>query len=76
VSAAIVTELQKKEFATRASSASLRPLNNVFMPAIAVELAPGANGLADLTSANYQQRAAAAIADAIASVRDRLGVQP
>jgi N-acetylmuramoyl-L-alanine amidase len=76
VSAAIVTELQKKEFATQASSASLRPLNNVFMPAIAVELAPGANGLADLTSANYQQRAAAAIADAIASVRDRLGVQP
>jgi N-acetylmuramoyl-L-alanine amidase len=75
VSAAIVTELQKKDFATQASSASLRPLNNVFMPAVAVELAPGANGLSDLTSANYQQRAASAIAEAIASVRDRLGVQ-
>jgi N-acetylmuramoyl-L-alanine amidase len=75
VSMAIATELQKKEFAAQSSSASLRPLNNVSMPAIAVELAPGPNGLPDLTSANYQQRAAAAMADAIASVRDRLGVQ-
>lgn len=76
VSAAIVAEMQKREFPVRASSASLRPLNNVFMPAVAVELAPGADGIADLTSANYQQRAAAAIADAVVSVRDRLGAQP
>jgi N-acetylmuramoyl-L-alanine amidase len=75
VSAAIVAEMQKREFPVRGSSASLRPLNNVFMPAVAVELAPGANGAADLTSANYQQRAASALADAVASVRDRLGVQ-
>ena len=76
VSAAIVTEMQKKEFTVRASSASLRPLNNVLMPAIAVELAPGVDGVADLTSANYQQRAASAIADAVVSVRDRLEVHP
>jgi len=76
VSAAIVTEMQKKEFPVRGSSASLRPLNNLLMPAVAVELAPGADGVADLTSANYQQRAASAIADAVVSVRDRLGVQP
>jgi len=75
VSAAVVAEMQKKEFPVQGSSASLRPLNNVFMPAVAVELAPGANGVADLTSANYQQRAASAIANAVASVRDRLGVQ-
>jgi N-acetylmuramoyl-L-alanine amidase len=75
VATAIVAEMQKREFPARASSAALRPLNNVFMPAVAVELAPGANGVADLTSANYQQRAAAAIADAVVSVRDRLGVQ-
>jgi N-acetylmuramoyl-L-alanine amidase len=75
VSAAIVSEMQKREFPAQASSASLRPLNNVFMPSVAVELAPGANGVADLTSANYQQRAASAIANAVASVRDRLGVQ-
>ena len=76
VSAAIVAEMQKREFPVRASSASLRPLNNVFMPAVAVELAPGTEGIADLTSPNYQQRAAAAIADAVVSVRDRLGAQP
>ncbi len=75
VSAAIGAEMQKREFPVRASSASLRPLNNVFMPAVAVELAPGADGVADLSSANYQQRAAAAIADAVVSVRDRLGAQ-
>jgi N-acetylmuramoyl-L-alanine amidase len=74
VSAAIVAEMQKKQLPVRESSASLRPLNNVFMPAVAVELAPGADGIADLTSANYQQRAASAIADAVVSVRDRLGV--
>ncbi len=72
VSAAVVTEMQKKEFPARASSASLRPLNNVLMPAVAVELAPGADGVADLTSANYQQRAASAIADAVVSVREQL----
>jgi N-acetylmuramoyl-L-alanine amidase len=75
VSAALVAELQKKQFPAQASSASLRPLNNVYMPAVAVELEPGANGIADLTSANYQQRAASAVADAVVSVRDRLGVQ-
>jgi N-acetylmuramoyl-L-alanine amidase len=75
VAAAVITELQKNKLSVRASSASLRPLNNLLMPAIAVELAPGPNGVADLTSATYQQQAAAAIADAVVSVRDRLGVQ-
>ncbi len=75
VSAAIVAEMQKREFPVRASSASLRPLNNVSMPAVAVELAPGTDGVAELTNANYQQRAASAIADAVVSVRDRLGAQ-
>jgi len=48
----------------------------VLSPAVAVELAPGENGIGDLTSANYQQRAASAIADGLASVRDRLERQP
>lgn len=76
VAAAVATELQKKNFAARSSFASLRPLNNVLMPAIAMELAPGSNGITDLASATYQQQAAAAIADAVSSVRDRLGAQP
>ena len=40
--------------------------------ALAVELAPGPNGVTDLPSANYQQKVAAAIADAVASQRQRL----
>jgi len=75
VAAAIVAELQKSRISSRASSASLRPLNNAIMPAVAVELAPGPNGVADLSSATYQQQVASAIADAVTSVRDRLGVQ-
>ena len=74
--AAIVNEMQKHQFPARGYSVSLRPLNNLLMPALAVELAPGPNGLSDLPSANYQQKAAAAIADGIASLRDRLGAQP
>ena len=74
-SAAIAAEMQKRQVPIRASMASLRPLNNVVMPAVAVELAPGPGGLAELTSANYQQRVASAIADAMVSVRDHLGVQ-
>jgi N-acetylmuramoyl-L-alanine amidase len=70
--ATIATALEKSQFPSQVSSASLRPLNNISEPAVAVELAPGANGIADLISANYQQRAAAAIADAVFSIRDRL----
>jgi N-acetylmuramoyl-L-alanine amidase len=73
---AVAAKLQEKQFPVQVSSASLRPLNNVVIPAVAVELAPEENGDADLTSANYQQHVAAAIADGIASVRDRLAVQP
>jgi N-acetylmuramoyl-L-alanine amidase len=76
VASMVSDELQKRKFSSRASEASLRPLNNVVMPAIAVELAPGPGGLSDLTSATYQQQAAAAIASVVASAQDRLAVQP
>jgi N-acetylmuramoyl-L-alanine amidase len=76
VSAAVVAELQKQQLSAQERPASLRPLNNVVVPAIAVELAPGPDGINDLISANYQQRVAAAIADGVASVRGQLQVQP
>lgn len=76
VAAAIIAEMQKRQISVRGYAASLRPLNNVLMPAVALELAPGPNGVADLSSATYQQQAAAAVADAVVSVRDHLGVQP
>jgi len=76
VAAGIVGAMQKHELSARLYSASLRPLNNLIIPAIAVELAPGPNGISDLPSANYQQKAAAAIADGLSTLRDRLGAQP
>jgi len=76
IASEIIGEMQKQQMPARAAVASLRPLNNLLMPAVAVELAPGPNGTADLSSANYQQKAAAAIADAIAAKRSSLAVQP
>jgi N-acetylmuramoyl-L-alanine amidase len=76
IAAAIAGELGKRQFQVREAAASLRPLNNLTMPALAVELAPGPNGMTDLTSASYQQKAAAAIADGVNSARDRLVVAP
>ena len=76
LAAAIVSELLKQEIPARATSASLRPLNNMSTAAVAVELAPGPHGVNELASANYQQRAAAAVADAVASQRTALGAQP
>ena len=76
VAALITSSLQKKQFSSHEGAASLRPLNNLLIPAVAVELAPGPNGLSDLASANYQQKAAAAIADGILPMRERLGAQP
>lgn len=76
LAASIATELQKKQFPVGESSASLRPLNNLLMPAVAVELAPGGNGPAEVGSATYQQQAASAIADGLVAVRARLAVQP
>ena len=73
---AVVVEMEKHQLPARGYTASLRPLNNVVMPALAVELAPGPNGMTDLSSPNYQQRAAAAIADGVASVREQLGARP
>jgi N-acetylmuramoyl-L-alanine amidase len=76
VAAAIVSELLKQQIPARGTSASLRPLNNLLTAAVAVELTPGPNGVDELTSANYQQKAAAAIADVVASQRAALGAQP
>lgn len=73
---AMIGALQRHQISARAYAASLRPLNNLLIPAAAVELAPGPNGIADLPSANYQQKAAAAIADAVAALRQHLGAQP
>jgi N-acetylmuramoyl-L-alanine amidase len=53
------------------SRASLRPLDNLTCPAVAIEIAPGTSEATPVTDANYQQNIAKAIAAAIGSWRSR-----
>ena len=52
--------------------APVRPLNNIAGAAIAVEIAPQNNDVDSLTSSNYQQMIANALASAIVSSRARV----
>lgn len=69
----VAVELLKKEIQVRTLAAPLRPLNNVTAAAIAVEMAPPDSDVMDLNLAGYQQNVAAAVADGIVAVRERLG---
>jgi N-acetylmuramoyl-L-alanine amidase len=72
----IAAEFQRRQIPVRTLQAPLRPLNNVTSAAIAVEVAPSANDVADLTQPTYQQNVAGAIATAIAAMRNQLGGPP
>ena len=71
--AGLAAEFQRRQFPVRSLSAALRPLNNVVAPAVAIEVAPPATGLAQLNSAEYQQLVAEAIATGVANLRSQLG---
>jgi len=72
----VAAELRKQLVPVRALAAPLRPLNNVVMAAIAVEVAPQTSDLSQLTSPEYQQLIASAVANGIAAMRDKLGAAP
>lgn len=74
--ASISAELQKRQASVRIVAAPLRPLNNVTAAAVAIEVAPPGSDLTQLTSADYQQLIASAVATAIAATRDKLGATP
>jgi N-acetylmuramoyl-L-alanine amidase len=71
----VAGELQKKT-AVRTLSASIRPLNSVTAPGFLVEVTPPGSDSLELTSPQYQQLVAIAVATGIAAFRDRSGVQP
>jgi N-acetylmuramoyl-L-alanine amidase len=73
---AVAGELQKRQIPVRTLTAPLRPLNNVTGPAIAVEVAPQASDVTQLTAPDYQELVASAVATAIAANRDQLGGAP
>lgn len=73
VARAVTQEIRKQDRRANGFAATLRPLNNLIVPAIAVEVT--AEGK---TSGNLKRQSAlsAAIAVAIAQVRNQLGVRP
>lgn len=70
----IADALKGKNVPVRSLTAYLRPLNNVAIAAVAVEVAPSTGDVTQLGSAAYQQLIAAAVATGVADVRDKLRV--
>src|SRR5271170_5269971 len=66
--ASVAAELKKQQVAVRTLTAPLRPLNNIVTAAIAVELAPSSSDVSQLTSPDYQQLIATAVANGIANI--------
>lgn len=66
------TDLQKMGVPVRVLYAPMRPLNNVVVPALAVEVAPLKGDLRDLTSPGYQHVVASSIVSGLAVMRDKL----
>jgi N-acetylmuramoyl-L-alanine amidase len=74
--ASVASELRKQQVGVRTLTAPLRPLNNIATAAIAVEVAPPASDVSQLTSPDYQQLVAAAVANGIADIRAQLAAAP
>ena len=73
--ASVASELQKKLVPVRTLVAPLRPLNNITAAALAVEVAPPGSDTIKLRLPDYQQFIASAVANGVAALRDRLGIQ-
>jgi N-acetylmuramoyl-L-alanine amidase len=73
VETSLAAEFGKRQISVRSLIAALRPLNNVTAAAIAIEVAPPAGGIAELSSPQYQQLISEAIASGVLAARDRLG---
>lgn len=70
----IAGALKSANIPARRLSAPLRPLNNIAIAAVAIEVAPSASDVAQLASPPYQQSVAAAVAAGIVNIRDKLKV--
>jgi N-acetylmuramoyl-L-alanine amidase len=71
----VAAELKKQQVLVRSLTAPLRPLNNIVTAAIAVEVAPQSD-VSQLTSPDYQQQIATAVATGILNIRAQLGAAP
>jgi len=76
VARAVSEEFKKKSMTVANLGVPLRPLNNITVPAIAVELTPDEGNLQSLESQKRQNDVATAIALGIVQVRSQMGVRP
>lgn len=80
IQAQLISAIQQTRFPVRALMAPLRPLNNIKVPAIAVEISPTTGDAAQVASTGYQQMICSAVANALASMapalRANTGVRP
>jgi N-acetylmuramoyl-L-alanine amidase len=74
--ASVAAELRRQQVRVRTLTAPLRPLNNIVTAAIAVEVAPPTSGSSQLTSPDYEQLVAGAVANGIFAIRAQLGAAP
>ena len=72
VAGSVAAELETRKLPNSTLPAPLRPMNNIAAPAIAVEIAPPSENVADISSATYQEQVAQAIAAGIAAVRGKV----
>lgn len=68
----ITASMEKTGVPLRTLVAALRPLNNVTVPAIAVEVAPTSGEVSQLASVDYQSMVCAALANAIVPIAPAL----
>lgn len=73
--ASVATELAGKQVPVRTLMAPLRPLNNVVTAALAIEIGPNNEDVSQLSSAEYQQELAEAVASGVADIREKLEAQ-
>jgi N-acetylmuramoyl-L-alanine amidase len=76
IAQAVASELKRKDIQVMLLNSSLRPLNNVVPPAIAVELAPEPGNVRSLESERLHNAVASAIAAAVAQTRGLTGGRP
>jgi N-acetylmuramoyl-L-alanine amidase len=68
----VASELKNKQIPVRTFRAPLRPLNNIVIAALAVEISPTTGNVSQLTSPDYEQSIASAIATGVLELRDKL----
>lgn len=73
---AIASELRKKGMNVSTLGIPIRPLNNIVVPAIAVELAPEGNDVQSFESSRRNASITSAIASGIIQARGQMGARP